>query len=82
MERDHLTGQRIDDTVSERTLKSFIKDLDPLKLFFYQSDIDEFNRSKDSWTTKSSAATSNSPTWFSPVFWPASTRGSRWPRPS
>jgi carboxyl-terminal processing protease len=46
MERDHLTGQRIDDTISERTLKSFIKDLDPLKLFFYQSDIDDFNRNK------------------------------------
>ena len=47
MEKDHLTGQRIDDTVSERTLKAFIKDLDPLKLFFYQSDVDEFARNKD-----------------------------------
>jgi carboxyl-terminal processing protease len=47
MERYHLTGQKIDDTISERTLKSFIKDLDPLKLFFYQSDIDDFMRSKD-----------------------------------
>src|SRR6476660_1446913 len=47
MERDHLTGQRIDDTVSQRTLKAFIKDLDPLKLFFYETDIEEFNRSKD-----------------------------------
>ncbi len=47
MERDHLTGQRIDDTISERTLKAFIKDLDPLKLFFYQSDVDEFTRNKD-----------------------------------
>jgi carboxyl-terminal processing protease len=47
MERDHLTGQRIDDKVSERTLKSLIKDLDPLKLFFYQSDVDDFSRNKD-----------------------------------
>jgi len=47
MERDHLTGQRIDHKISERTLKSFIKDLDPLKLFFYQSDVDDFMRSKD-----------------------------------
>jgi carboxyl-terminal processing protease len=47
MEKDHLTGQRIDDTVSARTLKAFIKDLDPLKLFFYKSDVDEFSRSKD-----------------------------------
>jgi carboxyl-terminal processing protease len=47
MQRDHLTGQRLDDTISERCLKTFIKDLDPLKLFFTQGDIDEFNRSKD-----------------------------------
>ncbi len=47
MEKQHLTGHRLDDTISERCLKTFIKDLDPLKLFFYQSDIDEFNRSKD-----------------------------------
>ncbi len=47
MLRQHLTGQMLDDTISERTLKTFIKDLDPLKLFFYQSDIDEFNRNKD-----------------------------------
>src|SRR3954463_5195887 len=47
MEKDHLTGKRIDNTISERTLKEFIKDLDPLKLFFYQSDVDEFSRSKD-----------------------------------
>lgn len=46
MEREHLTGQLIDDKISERTLKSFIKDLDPLKLFFYKSDVDEFFRSK------------------------------------
>lgn len=46
MERQHLTGHLLDDTISERSLKTLIKDLDPLKLFFYQSDIDEFNRSK------------------------------------
>src|SRR4051812_1525007 len=44
MERQHLTGQRLDKTISERALKTFIKDLDPLKLFFLQSDVDEFNR--------------------------------------
>src|SRR3954464_3093022 len=47
MERDHLTGQRIDAKVSQRTLDAFIKDLDPLKLFFYESDINEFNQSKN-----------------------------------
>src|SRR3954453_5331959 len=47
MERDHLTGHKVNDEISERTLKSFIKDLDPLKLFFYQSDVDNFSRDKD-----------------------------------
>src|SRR6478736_10247583 len=46
MERDHLTGQRIDNKVSARTLDAFIKDLDPLKLFFFQADIDEFDRNR------------------------------------
>lgn len=46
MARRHLTGQRLDDTISERCLKTFLKELDPLKLFFYQSDIDEFMQSK------------------------------------
>ncbi|MFO0788722.1 MAG: carboxy terminal-processing peptidase [Pirellulales bacterium] len=47
MEIQHLTGHRLDDQISERCLKTFVKDLDPLKLFFYQSDIDEFNAKKD-----------------------------------
>src|SRR5262245_14740257 len=47
MERYHLTGHKVNDEISERTLKSFEKDLDPLKLFFYQSDIDDFARNKD-----------------------------------
>jgi len=44
MERTHLTGHMLDDKISERCLDTFIKELDPLKLFFYQSDIDEFKR--------------------------------------
>jgi carboxyl-terminal processing protease len=46
MERQHLTQHALDDEISDRCLKSFVKDLDPLKLFFYQSDIDEFNRNR------------------------------------
>jgi carboxyl-terminal processing protease len=47
MEQSHLnTDQRLDDKISERCLDTFIKELDPLKLFFYQSDIDEFKRNK------------------------------------
>jgi carboxyl-terminal processing protease len=44
MERTHLTGHMLDDKISERCLDTFVKELDPLKLFFYQSDIDEFKR--------------------------------------
>ena len=42
MERQHLSGHPLDAQMSERCFDTFIKDLDPLKLFFYQSDIDEF----------------------------------------
>ena len=47
MQRQHLTGHRLDDTISQRCLDTFIKELDPLKLFFYQSDIDDFKRNRD-----------------------------------
>jgi carboxyl-terminal processing protease len=47
MERQHLSGQSLDDTISQRCMETFIKDLDPLKLFFYQSDVDEFMRSRN-----------------------------------
>ena len=44
MERQHLTGHGWTTRSRERCLETFIKELDPLKLFFYQSDIDEFKR--------------------------------------
>jgi carboxyl-terminal processing protease len=47
MERRHLTGHPLNDTISRRTLDTFIKELDPLKLFFLQSDVDEFMQSRD-----------------------------------
>ncbi len=43
----HLSGQMLNDTISQRCVETFVKDLDPLKLFFYQSDIDEFMRNRD-----------------------------------
>jgi len=43
VERGHLTKKRIDDNISERCLKSLLETLDPLKLYFYQSDVDEFS---------------------------------------
>lgn len=46
MERQHIAQKRIDNQASERCLKSLLKTLDPLKLYFYQSDVDEFSESK------------------------------------
>ena len=37
----HLTGRKIDDEISKRAFKQFIEGLDPLKIYFYQSDIDQ-----------------------------------------
>src|SRR5688500_16483553 len=42
MERQHLSGKPMDDMISQRCMETFIKELDPLKLFFFQSDVDEF----------------------------------------
>lgn len=42
MPRNHISSQGLNDTISQRALTLFLKSLDPLKLYFYQSDIDEF----------------------------------------
>ena len=39
---DHLSKHPLDDEISERALKVFIKTLDPMKNYFLQADIDEF----------------------------------------
>lgn len=46
MEKFHLAQKPIDDQASERCLQSLLKSLDPLKLYFYQSDVDEFASSE------------------------------------
>lgn len=38
----HLLRKPLDDEISRRALKQFFKSLDPWKLYFYQSDFDEF----------------------------------------
>ncbi|NNE01253.1 MAG: tail-specific protease, partial [Pirellulaceae bacterium] len=45
MPRHHISSIQLNDTISERALDLFIDSLDPLKLYFYQSDIDEFHQS-------------------------------------
>ena len=42
LEKDHLLRHPLDDEISQRSLKTFLKMLDPMKIYFYQSDIDEF----------------------------------------
>ena len=42
----HLSQHPLDDEISERALQWLMKRLDPLKLYFLQSDIDEFSTKK------------------------------------
>jgi carboxyl-terminal processing protease len=44
----HYRGQDINDDLSQRYLSTYIEMLDPLKSYFLQSDIEEFNQ----WSTK------------------------------
>ena len=47
MPRNHISGNELNDKISQRALDLFIESLDPLKLYFYQSDIDEFAAKSD-----------------------------------
>lgn len=47
MRRDHLTKHPLDDEISRRGLDLFLKSLDGMKLYFNQSDIDEFNQRRN-----------------------------------
>lgn len=42
MERQHMSKHSLDDEISERALRMYLRNLDPLKMYFLQSDIDEF----------------------------------------
>src|SRR5262245_1188265 len=43
MKREHLSKHPLDDEISRRALDLFLKSIDPRKLYFYQSDVDEFH---------------------------------------
>ncbi|MDA3900385.1 MAG: carboxy terminal-processing peptidase [Spirochaetes bacterium] len=43
----HVTQNEFNDEISRRTLDNLIKLTDPYKLYFYQSDIDSFNKHAD-----------------------------------
>ncbi|MEM6363740.1 MAG: carboxy terminal-processing peptidase [Planctomycetota bacterium] len=48
MPSSHISGKALSDETSQRALKLFIESFDPRKLYFLQSDIDDFNRYKNS----------------------------------
>jgi carboxyl-terminal processing protease len=44
---DHLTKHPLDDEISQRALDLFLKSIDGRKLYFFQSDIDEFRQRRN-----------------------------------
>ena len=47
MRREHLSKHALDDEISQRGLKMFIENLDPMKVYFNASDIAEFRKKKN-----------------------------------
>lgn len=47
LKQQHLGQRPLDDEISRRALKTYLKMLDPLKIYFYQSDVDAFNQKAD-----------------------------------
>jgi carboxyl-terminal processing protease len=45
--REHLSRHPLDKEIAARWMKTFLKALDPMKVYFYQSDVDEFTRRQD-----------------------------------
>ncbi len=44
MLQEHLSKRPLDDEISRRALKMFLEQLDPMKIYFQQSDVDGFNK--------------------------------------
>ena len=44
---EHLSKQPLNEEMSQRTFTTFLKSLDPMKVYFLQSDIDEFAQSQN-----------------------------------
>ncbi|MFV2068999.1 MAG: carboxy terminal-processing peptidase [Pirellulales bacterium] len=47
MERMHLSRRFLDNEISHRAIDLFLKGLDPMKVYFYQSDVDAFMSHRD-----------------------------------
>lgn len=46
MEQEHLSRHPLDDEISTRAVKTFLEGFDPRKMYFLQSDVDEFMKSE------------------------------------
>ncbi|MCH2124506.1 MAG: carboxy terminal-processing peptidase [Pirellulaceae bacterium] len=42
IKNQHLSKRSVDDEISQRAMKGFLRSLDPMKIYFYQADISEF----------------------------------------
>lgn len=47
MSRKHLANHPLNDEISQRAFDSLLKSLDPLKVYFLKSDIDEFEKNRN-----------------------------------
>jgi carboxyl-terminal processing protease len=47
LRREHLLRHPLDAEISHRCMKMFLQSLDPMKMYFYQSDYDKFAEYKD-----------------------------------
>jgi carboxyl-terminal processing protease len=47
LEREHFLRRPIDDEIAHRWFDIFIESLDPMKVYFFQSDIDTFRQKRD-----------------------------------
>ena len=45
--KEHLTRHELNDEISHRWLAQFLKTLDPMKVYFLQTDVDEFMRQRN-----------------------------------
>jgi carboxyl-terminal processing protease len=45
--KEHLTRHPLDKEMAGRWMKTFLKALDPMKVYFYQSDVNEFTKHQD-----------------------------------
>jgi carboxyl-terminal processing protease len=47
VEQNHISRRMFDDELSQRTFDRFLRALDPMKLYFFKSDIQEFNAERN-----------------------------------